>query len=188
MGKNSKKYIFNEIVNAPNRNNRTIWYDELLKRLKCDNINAEYLSQKYWDIIRNNIELYEDLKMVLSELKNKYNLYILTDELLDIQKTKIKTLNIESDFKEIISSTNIGKLKPDKEVFEYALKVTNSDKSETVMIGDNPFRDIEGAKKAGLKTIWFKRGKYYYYPIKKENMPDFVITNYCDLIDTLKLL
>ena len=90
----TKNDIFNKILNNPDRNNRELWYKELLKRLKCNTIEAKELSRKYWSIVKNNIELYEDFKLALPEIRGKYNLYIVTDELLEIQKEKVLVLNI----------------------------------------------------------------------------------------------
>ena len=129
--------------------------------------------------------IYEDFKLILPKLKTKYNLYVVTDELLEIQKEKLKILGVIDSFKNIISSTQVNLIKPNPEIFEYALKVTKSNREETIMIGDNPYRDIEGAKKAGLKTCWFKRGKYEYYQLEDKNIPDIVITNYIELINML---
>ncbi len=183
--KKSKKDIFSREKNKPNRNDRIIWYEETLKRLKCSSISPKKLGEKYWNIIKENIELYEDFKLILPELKNEYNLFVVTDELLEIQEEKLKMLGIINIFKKIISSTQVNLVKPNPEIFEYALKLTNSNKEETIMIGDNPSRDIEGAKAVGLKTIWFKRGKYEYYQLEDKNTPDIIITNYLELINKL---
>ena len=186
--KKSKKDIFSKDKNNPNRNDRIKWYEETLNRLKCSSIEPKELSEKYWNIIKENIELYEDFKLILTELKTKYNIYVVTDELLEIQKEKLQILGVIDNFKYIISSTQVNLIKPNPEIFEYALKVTNSNREETIMIGDNPYRDIEGAKKAGLKTVWLKRGKYEYYQLKYENTPDIIITNYLELINKLNLI
>ncbi len=43
--------------------------------------------------------------------------------------------------------------KPCPNIFDYALKITGSDKNKTVMIGDTLRTDIAGAKNAGLDSI-----------------------------------
>ena len=45
-------------------------------------------------------------------------------------------------------------MKPQKEIFEYALKKTNGNIEECIMIGDNPNADIQGALNAGMDTIF----------------------------------
>ena len=45
-------------------------------------------------------------------------------------------------------------MKPQKEIFEYALKKTNGNIGECIMIGDNPDADIQGALNAGMDTIF----------------------------------
>ncbi|MDO5556259.1 MAG: HAD-IA family hydrolase [Clostridia bacterium] len=180
-----KKEIFSKTQTDPNRNSRTNWYESLLENLNCKIIEPKLLSKKYWDVVKSNIELFEDFKLILPELKRKYNLYIITDELREIQNEKLLVLGVKNDFKKSISSTDVGKIKPNKEIFEYALRETNSVKEDSLMIGDNPSRDIEGAKRAGIKTVWLKRGKYYFYPLEEKNTADIIITNYLELINKI---
>jgi putative hydrolase of the HAD superfamily len=45
-------------------------------------------------------------------------------------------------------------MKPQKEIFEYALKKTNGNIAECIMIGDNPNADILGALNAGMDNIF----------------------------------
>jgi putative hydrolase of the HAD superfamily len=45
-------------------------------------------------------------------------------------------------------------LKPQKEIFEYALKNANAQIDQSIMIGDNESADIQGGINAGMDTIF----------------------------------
>ena len=51
----------------------------------------------------------------------------------------------------------VGINKPDRRLFDYALEVTNSQATDTLMIGDNYDADIMGAMQAGWGQIYFDR-------------------------------
>jgi len=57
-------------------------------------------------------------------------------------------------FDAIFVSEVVGIRKPDKAIFTLACGSLLADLNESVFIGDNPVADIEGAKQAGMKTIF----------------------------------
>ena len=56
---------------------------------------------------------------------------------------------------------------------------------ETVMIGDWPDRDIVGAKKVGLKTVWASYGDTFGTK-PKESGADYEIKDIIELVDIIK--
>lgn len=74
--------------------------------------------------------------------------------------------------------------KPSKQFFEQALKKINIHKSEVIVIGDDVFSDIQGAKNSGLKGILVKTGKGRLYNNLIEDIkPDLVIENFSRILD-----
>mgnify|MGYP001851532226 CR=1 FL=1 len=189
---------------SPDRNNRTVWYAETLRRLNtlhsdialrsdaesditvASKIDACEASGHYWEVVYGEIEPYFDLVYILPELQSRYRLAVLTDELYDIQVEKVKRLGLAGYFTEIISSEQAGVTKPDKRLFEYALKRLGVSADEAMMIGDNPSADIRGARSVGMRTAWLHRGKYYYYPTGENERADVVFENYLRLYDELR--
>ena len=57
-------------------------------------------------------------------------------------------------FSEVITSETSNSLKPNKEIFEYALKSTNATLGESIMIGDNETADIQGGINIGMDTVF----------------------------------
>ncbi|MEO5561847.1 MAG: HAD-IA family hydrolase, partial [Chitinophagaceae bacterium] len=57
-------------------------------------------------------------------------------------------------FKEVITSEGSNSLKPNKEIFDYALRKSRALLHESIMIGDTPEVDILGAKNAGMDQVF----------------------------------
>jgi putative hydrolase of the HAD superfamily len=92
---------------------------------------------------------------ILEYLQNKgYKLHLVTNGFEKIQHSKLSSSNLKDYFIEIITSEASNSLKPNKEIFEYALNKTAAKKEESIMIGDNLDADIRGAINAGLDTVF----------------------------------
>ena len=57
----------------------------------------------------------------------------------------------------MVISDEIGIQKPDPRIFRYAEQATGATTDSTLMIGDNPTNDIQGALNAGWHAIYFDR-------------------------------
>jgi len=67
----------------------------------------------------------------------------------------LRQLGIENCFNAIVVSDANGWRKPSKHIFNDALGKLQVKASEAVYIGDSPLEDVEGAKAAGLRTVFF---------------------------------
>lgn len=92
---------------------------------------------------------------VLSELKSRYELHIITNGFEEIQDIKMTQSGLNPFFNEIITSERAGTKKPHPAIFNYSLKQAKSNASESLMIGDNQLVDVEGAMKMGMDAVLF---------------------------------
>ena len=76
---------------------------------------------------------------------------------------KCRDLGIDKYFEVIIDSTNIGMVKPDQNIYRYALSKLDTDADKAVYIGDLYGTDILGGINSGLDVLWFnhRKGKNY---------------------------
>ncbi|MDK2978460.1 MAG: putative hydrolase of the superfamily [Bacteroidales bacterium] len=116
---------------------------------------AKIIGQDYIEISPTKKRLFPGTYETLEYLKNKYNLYIITNGFNEVQFTKLKNSKLDTFFKKIFTSENAGAQKPNAKIFEHALKSVNARKKESVMIGDDIDTDIIGAKKFGLDQVYF---------------------------------
>ena len=74
--------------------------------------------------------------------------------------------------------------KPDKKIFEIALKRANCKPEQSIMIGDRIDNDIIPAKNLGMKTIWIKKGFGKYWNITSdEERADYEVDNLIEICD-----
>ena len=92
---------------------------------------------------------------ILSYLKEKYQLHIITNGFEDVQDTKLISSNLKDYFEKVVTSERVGYKKPSKEMFNKAIEWIGGDKKEFIMIGDNIDTDIKGALNADLDVVYF---------------------------------
>jgi len=96
---------------------------------------------------------------------------------------RLAEMNMTHYFDVVITLDDTGLLKPDKMPFEKAIKELNFSPEEILFVGDNPERDISGAKKAGMKTCLAKYGQQIF---SKKVKADFEIKDINELLGILQ--
>lgn len=91
---------------------------------------------------------------LLSRLKEKYQVTLITNGNSITQRKKIEQMELEKYFSCIIVGGDNEFSKPDKRIFELMLTKMQLNADEVVYVGDNFYADIYGATQAGIKPIW----------------------------------
>jgi len=130
-------------------------YLSLLDYKIADEALAKEMSHDYLDILPNKKNLFPYTIEILEYLKGKeYKMHLITNGFESVQFKKIKNSNLADYFIEVITSEASNSLKPQKEIFEYALKSANAKVENSIMIGDNESADIQGAINAGMDSVF----------------------------------
>lgn len=87
--------------------------------------------------------------------EKKYTLHIITNGFKETQHIKLASAGLTEYFSVVVNSEICGFMKPDRKIFQYALEKVSAECDECVMIGDDLFTDILGARNAGLDNIFF---------------------------------
>lgn len=116
---------------------------------------AENLSAYYLYHSPRNVYLFPDAIEILTYLKPKYNLHLITNGFEEVQHIKLVSSGLKPFFKEIVTSEEAGVKKPDPEIFTYALRKADASVTESLMIGDSLEVDIIGAKNVGMDQVFF---------------------------------
>ena len=102
---------------------------------------------------------------VVSYLKEKgYRLHICSNGFREIQYKKMRASGLLDYFDNVILSEDAGINKPAKEYFDYALAQTGAKRETTLMIGDNYYVDVVGARNAGIDAMLFRRWDATFEP------------------------
>jgi putative hydrolase of the HAD superfamily len=130
-------------------------YLSLLDYKIADEALSKEMSVDYLTILPDKKNLFPYTIEILEYLKNKdYSMHLITNGFESVQFKKIKNSNLADYFTEVITSEASNSLKPNKEIFEYALKASNAKLETSIMIGDNESADIQGAINAGMDSIF----------------------------------
>ena len=116
---------------------------------------SKEMSLEFLQILPTKKKLFPHTIEILNYLKDKnYKMHLITNGFESVQMQKIKNAEIAHYFTEVITSETSNSLKPNKEIFEFALKTANATLSESIMIGDNETADIQGGINIGMDTVF----------------------------------
>lgn len=108
-----------------------------------------------WDSIPLEEYIKKDAKMVkmIDSLKNLRHLVLSNSNRVDQIEKKLRLIGFgKKAFEFILSTVDIGFVKPDKRPFEAILAKTNLKADQVLFVGDRVDTDIKGAKGVGMRA------------------------------------
>lgn len=135
------------------------FYENLLYRWNIDSLSRDDFIVIWKEEFYKHVVARDNLYKVLEYLSSKYKLAIITNGYEEVQRKKIRMLQIEKFFSYIFVSETEGYSKPSSQIFINACELLGCDKRKTVFIGDHIENDIYGAYNAGLIPIWLNCGE-----------------------------
>ncbi len=138
------------------------FYDIFSSQLPELKLTSEAIESIAKDLVFNpqKYVFYDDALTVISELKGKYKLAIVSDawpSLLDVYEEN----NMISYFDSIVISSFIGTSKPDSKMYCTALEELNIKPEEAVFVDDS-LKNCLGALTVGINTVLLCRNKKAY--------------------------
>jgi putative hydrolase of the HAD superfamily len=106
------------------------------------------------------IDLPAESARMLARLRPRYRLGIVTDGHAEVQRKKIRALGVASLVDAVVVADDLGRehWKPDPLAFLACCRALNVDPGQSVFVGDNPQRDMLGARRAGIRGIRLRQG------------------------------
>ena len=145
-----------------------------------DQITTEVRSH-YPQIRSLGYRLYPGTALVLEQLAEKYTLALAGNAPASITNV-LDDLGVLRWFRHREVSGSIGIKKPDERFFRTILDKAGFTASEAIMIGDRLDNDIIPAKRLGIRTVWFRQGRYAALEPREQNeIPDETIYKLEDL-------
>jgi putative hydrolase of the HAD superfamily len=120
-----------------------------------DEALAREMGVLFLDSLPTRTILFPHALEILTYLKDKgYAMHLITNGFEKTQHSKLFHSGLSHFFTEVITSEGSGSLKPQKDIFEFALARTGAKKSESIMLGDSLEIDIQGAINAGIDQVY----------------------------------
>jgi len=140
------------------------------------------MGEMYLELLPERTMLIPHTRELLDYLAEKYTLTIISNGFVEVQHRKLKNSDIAHYFAHIVLSDDVKVLKPDRKIFDYALKLNNAQANEAIMIGDLFQTDILGAQNAGIDQIFFNRHKK---GLKENETASYVVNSLREIFEIL---
>ena len=138
--------------------------------------NRTLFDPEKWDLI-------EEVPGLLEKLFKNYKLCLITTG-EGHRLEKLEGLDLDKKFTKIIVVQGEHK---DKKHFLECAKAMDLEPENVLVIGDKVRAEIKAGNNAGMKTVWFKFGKYAKTPPQeKEQEPTYTITKLDELYSVLE--
>lgn len=109
----------------------------------------------YWGYILEHMELREGAVELLKYCRSAgLETAVCTDLTAHIQHRKLQKLGIAGYIDMLVTSEEAGVEKPGEAIYDMTLRKLGVKPEETVFVGDDFERDVEGPLKAGMRPIW----------------------------------
>ncbi|MDD3347490.1 YjjG family noncanonical pyrimidine nucleotidase [Oscillibacter sp.] len=123
---------------------------------------------------------------LLRRLAPRYELYLASNGASAVQRSRLKSADLEQYFRGIFISEELGADKPQKAFFDACFAAIPDFSRETaLMVGDSLTSDIRGGHNAGIRTCWFNA---QYLPAREDITPEYTIFALEELVPLLERL
>jgi len=124
-------------------------------------------------------------RSLLAALRGTVGLVLLTNGFADVQRARLRKLNLDDTFDHVLISEEVGTAKPSREIFDLVFeKIGAVRKREVLVVGDSLSSDIRGGADYGIDTCWFN-------PEREGNstgiVPTYEIARLDELLSILEL-
>jgi putative hydrolase of the HAD superfamily len=130
-----------------------------------EDIGKVNLAIEIFSEARNAVTPFDDVVPTLSNLHGRVALGSISNGVADLE-----TIGLAHYFQTSVAAYRFGRAKPDAAIFHAACDALGVAPQEALYVGDDPFIDVEGAQKAGLRAAWMNRRELG--PERK--LPDYI--------------
>lgn len=114
------------------------------------------ISMLFRSLTIRHFGLFPGLYDALVPICEQYKTAIVSDAQWVFTEAEIEILGLDQFFRTRVLSSRYRFKKPDVRLFEMAMERLKVNPEDAIYIGDNPRKDLIGAKKAGMKFILFR--------------------------------
>lgn len=137
-------------------------FDHVFRRFSAQNKNGYACALEYFHLSKapwpDELEkLYPGVQEMLEDLSRRYALGIIANQKAGLEE-RLDNFGIRKFFRVIAGSGDVDAVKPDPEIFCFALRQAGCSAVDAVMVGDRLDNDIIPAQQLGMGTVWVRQG------------------------------
>ena len=141
---------------GPPIHDRMLRFQVLLETIGRPIGHATALSDRYWQVLLDNMEAEPGAGETLRALKHRgLRIGIGTNMTLDWQLEKLRRLDFLNWIDFLVTSEEANAEKPDPRLFDLCAEKAGAELGECCFVGDNLEKDAVAAKKAGMLGVWY---------------------------------
>ncbi len=126
---------------------------------------------------RNDVTPFDDVVPALEKLQQRFYLGSVSNGVADLEM-----IGLAKYFRASIAAHSFGTAKPDAAIFHAACDALGVAPVEAVYVGDDPFLDVEGAQRAGMRAVWMNRtGLESAFKLPEHIRPDAIFATMHEL-------
>ncbi len=130
-------------------------FQNIISKFGLKNVSGEQMNRDYEHYLKSSAVLIDGAIEFLEDIEDHATIAIVTNGREETQNNRLKLSNVADYVDGIFTSEKTGFNKPDKRIFQAALKALGVENTKRVLvIGDNLNSDIKGGINAGLDTCW----------------------------------
>lgn len=133
---------------------------------------------------RFQLQLYSGVEDTVRQLHQKYHLAIISDGQAAYAVPELNAVGLSGYFDPIIISGDFGYRKPNERLFTAALTAMKMEPSEVLFVGNDMYRDVYGAQRLGMKTVFSKSNQGTQE--KERVKPDYIIYKFPELLNAIR--
>ncbi len=142
------------------------------------------LAETYRAASRFRLQPYPGVVDTIRQLHQKYHLAIVSDGQTAYAVPELNAVGLAGYFDPIIISGDVGVRKPHERLFTDALTAMKMKPSEVLFVGNDMYRDVYGAKRVGMTTVFCKSNQGLE---EKEGVkPDYIIYQFPELLNAIR--
>lgn len=117
---------------------------------------ADRIGRDFIQLTNHYFALLPHAAEIVHYLAEKYPLTIISNGFCEVQHFKIEQSGLQSYFRHVLLSEEVGINKPQPDIYLRALELNGVAANEAIMIGDSYNSDIQGAKNAHIDQLWIR--------------------------------
>lgn len=142
------------------------------------------LAETYRAASRFRLQPYPGVVDTIRHLHQNYHLAIVSDGQAVYAVPELNAVGLAEYFNPIIISGDFGVRKPHERLFMAALTAMEMQPSEVLYVGNDMYRDVYGAKRVGMTTVFCKSNQGLS---EKEGVtPDYIIYQFPELLNAIR--